>query len=444
MKLTHLITMITAASAATSAFAQQEPKPQSLAEQIVMLEANANTADATAATWVALGNRYMQQSRDIVGHDFSKANAAFTRALTLDPKSSEALLGMAWVKNSEHDFAAGKTWAQKALAIDPKAHDAHSLLGDCDVELGNYDEAYDHYQAALDLRLDLSSYSRAALLLWITGDSTQAKLLLQKAIDLGGPYPENIAWCRAELALMHFHSGGLLAAELEAKKAVTEAPNNPRVLAIMARILAAKGDTKEAIAHYTKSVEITPSHVALAALVDLHRVNGDDAEVKKWSEKVFAYHAQHDLDHDGSHEHQDHKHEHHHKTVEASAERAMFLAEHGGDIKQATTEAETVYQTFKNIRVEETLAWCYYKAGDFKKARLMIERAMKWGTSDAGLMFRAGMIYHGSGDQVKSRDMLAKAISLNPKFHPIHAKTATETLKALSVSAPKKTDTSTQ
>ena len=41
-------------------------------------------------------------------------------------------------------------------------------------------------------------------LLWITGRATHGRAMMQQAIDAGGPYPENAAWCRAELAQMNF------------------------------------------------------------------------------------------------------------------------------------------------------------------------------------------------------------------------------------------------
>lgn len=50
-------------------------------------------------------------------------------------------------------------------------------------------------------------------------------------------------------------------------------------------------------------------------------------------------------------------------------------------------------------------------------------------------MFRAGMIYHQLGDHAKARVFLAKALSLNPVFHPLHAKTASDTLKLIHASA---------
>ena len=131
------------------------PAPAKLdapALEIDRLKSLAALKGAGAAVWVKLGNALMQQARDRVAHDFSEAAAAYEKALALQADNIDALAGMAWVKNSEHDFPAGKRWAEKVLALDPRQADAHALIGDGAVEFGDYEEAFEHYQAALDAR----------------------------------------------------------------------------------------------------------------------------------------------------------------------------------------------------------------------------------------------------------------------------------------------------
>ena len=65
------------------------------------------------------------------------------------------------------------------------------------------------YQQMLDIRPDISSYSRGAHLLWLTGDKRKATWLMYKAILTGAPYAENTAWCQTQLALILFNSGAI-------------------------------------------------------------------------------------------------------------------------------------------------------------------------------------------------------------------------------------------
>lgn len=420
--LAPLLGMILLSTAALCQVPTKGGAPAGVAE----LKAETEKPGAGARDWVALGDALMQQVRDSAGHDFSEAGAAYSKALVMDAKSTDAMLGLAWVKNSEHLFEQGKGWAEKALAYNPRLVDAHSLLGDYALERGSYDEAYDHYQSALDLRQDLSTLSRAAMLLWQTGDPSQAQLLMKKAIDAGGPYPENEAWCRVELARMHFNAGAMLPAEMEAGKALGKAPENPRALAMMGQVLAAKGDFDAAIEMYERSVKITPNHQALRALVGIYGLREKPKKEDAFA-RVVALHRP-----DPARKAEMvATHGHFHDASQGSADFALFLAEHDKDLKAALEEAMRVYETYKNIKVEDSIAWCHYKLGDYGKARLMIERAMKWNTPDPGMLFHRGMIHYKLGDAKAASAYLNQAIGLNPAFDPVDSAVAKATLSEL-------------
>ncbi len=370
-----------------------------------------------ALEWISLGNKSMQEARDILSHDFRKAEKAFQQALKLEPANAEALVGMAWVANSNHDFKSGKSWCEKALAINPTLHDAHNLLGDGAVELGEYDAAFDHYQNALDLRTDLSTYARASHLLWITGDPRTAQSLMRKAIAAGGPYPENTAWCHAELAIQLIHAGALVTAKQELVHALKLAPANPRVLIAQGRLASAQAEYSSAIEAFEKSASVTPTHDALAPLVDLYLVTGDKEKAKAQIRNVIAFH-------DHSHHHgESHSHP-------GSHQLALFLADHGEDPKAALEEARSAHEHFPNLASEDALAWTYHKAGKPAEARRHMLRALAHGTPDPMLHFHAGMIFNQLGEISESRRHLAQALNLNSGFHPIHATTARDVLAA--------------
>ncbi|MEK7948900.1 tetratricopeptide repeat protein [Luteolibacter sp. Y139] len=391
--------------------------PAPAANPAVTAPASPVSADA----WVRLGDLQMQRARNTVQHDFTAASNAYTKALALDPNDGRARLGMAWVKNSEHDFAAGKEWAEKALEIDPKLQDAYSLMGDGAMELGDYEGALKYFQKALDLSADLASYSRAAHLMWLTGQSGRARLMMQRAIDAGGPFPENTAWCRAELATMHLQDGATLAAEKQIEIALKEAPRNPRVLAAQGRILAAKSDWSGAIAAYRQSVEVTPTHDALAALADLYFVTGDIEAAKSAVDRVIAFHADHAHMHDGTA----------HVHGPGNAQLALFLADHDRAIDLALVEGEAACKAFPNIGSFDALAWCQFKKGNHEAAREAMRKAMAWHTPDPLLYFHMGMIEAALGDTRGARSDLSRALQLNPRFHPRHAPEAVEKLASL-------------
>ncbi|BCX48739.1 cell surface protein [Haloferula helveola] len=377
----------------------------------------------TASEPVARGDRLMQQARDRVGHDFAEAEKAYREALESDADDPQARLGMAWVRNSQHRFADGEKWAKRALEVDPNLQQAHALIGDGAVELGDYEKAFDHYQKALDLRTDLGTLGRAAQLLWLTGKPERGRELMERAAAMGGPYPENAAWCLAELANMQRLAGDIAAAERSAEHGMRLAPKNPRVLVAMGAVRANQKRYAEAIECYERSVEIEPTHPALASLVDLYTLIGKPERAREWSGKVRAFHGAHDHSHGHSHSHGAHGH--------GSHELAKFLADQDLRIHDALHEAEHAYEAFPNVKSADALAWCAFKAGKLELARRMMTKALERKTPDPEFHYHAGRIAAASGQHAEASDHLDRALELNPNFHPIHAEIAREELDRL-------------
>jgi tetratricopeptide (TPR) repeat protein len=385
----------------------------------------ANPDDAHA--WMNLGNALMQKSREQPRPAlFDRAETAFRNALSKATNHAEALVGLAWVHNTRHEFDEGIDYARQAIAADPRVPDAHALLGDAAVELGDYDEALDHYQQALDLAPNLSSYSRAAHLLWLTGDTRKARWLMQRAIAAGGPYAENTAWCRAELALMSFHSGALLAAEQEVDAALRGTPNHPHVLSVAARIKAARKHYETAVDLYRRALAQGAESGTLVALGDVLSLLGKKDEAEAQYQRFIDLQGADAA----AHSHGDSP-AHVHPPGEGNAQLARFYADHDRNLPTALREAEAAYKTYKNVFVADTLAWCYYKNGRQGDARRTIRQALRWHTPDAGILFHAGMIHAAAGDKPGAQKYLYQALSLNPNFHPVQAGVAAETLRGL-------------
>jgi tetratricopeptide (TPR) repeat protein len=402
-----------------------------MGRKISELRRKVGLPDTDAATCVNLGDALMQKSRESAeSRVYDEAEAAYRRALAFNPENEDAMVGLAWVCNSRHDFNGGKQWAEKALAINLLIPQAHALLGDAATEWGDYDTALGHYQKALDIRPDLSSYSRAAHIVWLTGDARKAQLLMGKAIAAGAPHAENTAWCRAELALMSFNTGALLPAERQAELALKEAPGNPRVLAVMGRIKTAKKEYEAAIDFYLRANAVSPSHESLVGLGDLYALTG------RREESEAQYRRLVDLHKTGLHSHGGGLHAHLQNS--GDAQLARFYADHDRNLEEALREAQMAHRTYTNVFVTDTLAWCYYKLGRYDDADKTIRAAMRWNTPDAAILFHAGMINAKRGDRVAAGKLLYRALNLNPNFHPQQAIVAADELKLLAIQRAEK------
>ncbi len=365
--------------------------------------------------WNNLGAALMQKARETADASYyTHAERAYQAALALNPKSVDALNGMAWINSGRHEFEKSLDWAHKALAVDTKSNDAYGLIGDAQVEIGDYEAAFTAYQQMLDLRPDIASYSRGAHMLWLTNDKRKATWLMYKAIRTGAPYAENTAWCQTQLAQILYSAGALLPAEQTLQSVLKGTPNNYRALALLGRVKAVRKDYKGAIDCYRKSIAVVPQVDSLAALGDLYLLK----DQKKDAEEQFALVDTIDKLNKSN-------------GVRGGWQRALFLADHDRELPEALTEAQAEYATRKNVYAADTLAWCLYKSGRTQEAGDMIQKALKYNTPEALFSFHAGMIYTKLGDRRTASLCLSRALSMNGSFHPTYVQVASDTLKQL-------------
>ena len=198
------------------------------------------------------------------------------------------------------------------------------------------------------------------------------------------------------------------------------APSNPRVLAVVARIAAAKKDYAKAIGLYEKSISITPTHEALAALVDLYRVTGQVEKAEKQFEAVVTFHTAPHPNSDGK--------MYPNPSLGANAQLARFYADQGKNLEDALKQARAACERFKNVGTVDTLAWCLCLNGQAAEAKPIIKQAMKYRTQDAEIIFHAAMIHQALKEEGTARKLFAKALNLNPDFNPAHAAKCAEML----------------
>lgn len=241
---------------------------------------------------------------------------------------------------------------------------------------------------------------------------------MAKAIKTGAPYAENTAWCSTQLALMLLNEGAVVPAEQVLQDALKSTPDNFHVLAAMGMVQAAKKNYPAAIADYKKSLAIAPELTSAAALGDLYAVTGSKAEAERQYAQVEVLHKQNtDI------------------SIHDHMQMAQFYADHDRNLVQAMQFAEE-HKLTKNVNEADTLAWCYYKNGMQAQAKAAIQTALAWHTPDARILFHAGMIYAKEGNRISAGNYLSQALSLNPNFNPIFAKTAVDTLKELGSRPP--------
>jgi tetratricopeptide (TPR) repeat protein len=359
----------------------------------------------TDAAWSRLGDAFMQKARETMDLSYyGRAEAAYRNSLALNPSYANALVGVAWVLSGRHEFEQSIEWANKALKVEPNRADAYGLLGDAATEMGDYDTAFEHYQKMLDLKPDIASYSRAAHLLFITGGFKKATLLMSKAIGSGGAYPENRAWCIAQMALLDFAQGAYVPAEQMLTEGLKESPNNYHLLAAMGKVKAALKDFLAAIEYYKRAQAIVPQHEVVVALGDLYTLEGRTDDANRQYALVDVVRQLNKAN-----------------GIIGDLQMAQFLADHDRDLAEALQIAETEYKTRPTVYGADTLAWCYYKNGRISEARKYSLKALSQNTPEAMFSYHRGLILAEAGDIGEARKALYQALSQNPYFDPIRA-----------------------
>ena len=78
----------------------------------------------------------------------------------------------------------------------------------------------------------------------------------------------------------------------------------------------------------------------------------------------------------------------------------------------------------------DTLAWAYYKQGEYSQARDLLEKAVAAAPDTAIFNYHMGMVLYKSGEKNAARQVLEKALAGDEPF--VGRDVAEQTLKELS------------
>ena len=266
----------------------------------------------------------------------------------------------------------------------------------------------------IDIRPDLSSYSRGAQLRWTYGNTRGATYLMLKAINAGGPNAENTAWCRVQLADIYFKTGSLVAAKQQYNIALQQIPGYRHALVGLGRVRAAQGNLNEAIRLFNQAT-LGPTQITyVVELGDLYKKAGKNEDAEKQYARVDGLAKEHLA-----------------YGIEGDElVLAMFYLDHDRNLDKALSMADAeVKEGHKSVQAYSTQAWAYYKLKRYEEAAQTIKNAMRTNIRDATLFYRAGKIYQALGDQKNAKNYMLMAVSLNPSFHIFYADDAISSMK---------------
>jgi tetratricopeptide (TPR) repeat protein len=324
------------------------------------------------------------------------------------------MTGMGLLALSRHQFQEALEWGLRAHRLNPQNSRNLGIIGDAYVELGRYPQAWEAFQQMVNLRPDLSSYTRISYARELTGDIPGAIEAMNQALVAGGSNTESTLWTRVQLGHIYFNSGDVVRAEEEYRRALSLAPGYVHAEAALARVMAAKGLDQESVALYQAVVDRYPFPEYVIALGDVHTVAGNKAAA---AQAYALVRIQQRLYQDSG--------------VNIDLELALFDADHHQNLLEALARARREYQRRPSIHAADVLAWTLYKNGEIQEAERYAAEALRLGTKDALMLFHAGMIHYRLGDREKAKELLEEAVAVNPHFSVLYRDEVRRTLEVL-------------
>jgi tetratricopeptide (TPR) repeat protein len=345
---------------------------------------------------------------------YTRADALFRHAVALAPADFTALAGQGSLALSRHDFTGAVALGRHALRIDPSSPFAMGVLVDANVELGRYGAARVALARLLDQRPDLASYSRASYYLELNGRTAAARRALVQATQSGAPSGENTAWAYLYLGNLDFNHGRYADAARSYRTALHIDPGFLHARAAEAKLAAAAGDYRKAIAGYSAVVARYPLPAYVIALGDVYRTAGRPAAARRQyalvraEEQLYAANG-----------------------VNVDVELALFDDDHSGDVASALRRMRALVQIQPSVTVDDALAWTLFKAGHARAALAASNRALRLGTRDSSFLYHRGAIEASLGMRAPAVHDLRAALRLNPRFSLLYAPDAHRLLKRL-------------
>ncbi|HEY8624213.1 MAG TPA: tetratricopeptide repeat protein, partial [Casimicrobiaceae bacterium] len=368
-----------------------------------------------AEGYAQLGDGYLQKARETADPSYySKADEVLHKALQLDANNFDAIVGLGSLSLSRHEFQEALQLGEQAQAINPYSADVYGVIGDAHTELGQYDEAVTVFQKMVDLRPDLSAYSRVSYARELHGDLDGALTAMLKSVKLGSPGTEAIAWTRVQVGNLYFNRGDYATAERYYQESLFDFKDYPHGYAGLAQVAAARGKYADSIKLYQRVTQVLPLPQYVIALGDVQQAAGKSKDAERTYELVGVENRLFQA-----------------ANVDIDVETALFDVDHGQDMSNVLQLAEQGDQRRPSVKGDDVLAWTRFKTGDIAGAQAAMLRTLRLGSRDPLVLFHAGAIAYAAGDDSAARGYLESALSINPHFSVLYETTATRLLDQL-------------
>lgn len=387
-------------------------------ESIAYYERAARQSPTVVENHLALAQAYLQKAQ-YLGEEVKYvplAEAAINEALRRDSDNLHGMILKARLLNKLHQFEEALSVAESILSRQAKSSVALGIKIDALTELGRYEEAVAASDELLTVRPGLAAFARASYLRELHGDSKGAAQAMEMAVEAGVAGSLDRAWALNQLAALYIGQRQLERSEALLDGLLEERPDYAQATGTLAHITLLRGDYERAadMLEAAWAVDGRASHLEL--LMEIHALQGNTEAQDETAARIAA-------------------------AFESAAgmgenvqmEYADFLAERGERLDEALVMARSEFERRPNHRhARETWAWTLHKTGASTEAMTVIHSFVEDARGDAKLLYRAGLIALGAGQQTLGTQLLESAdqmdLALESPTASLHAR---ETLQRL-------------
>ncbi len=398
----------------------RQNQPLSSTDKAIITVKNRLSANpGNTALQVSLCQDYLQKVRETADTSyFAKCDKLLNQAIAKEPDNANVISTQASVFYGRHNFSKGLELSQKAVSLNPNQVAYYGLVGDGQIELGQYEQAAATFQTMVNKRPSLSSFNRVAYIRELYGDVKGAEAALKSAVSSGSSFTENIAYSQVELGKLYARND-LTAAEQMYNQALYINKQFSPALEGLGKVAFARGNYNQAINYFNRAFEALPLAQYATDLGDVYSTQGNPT---KADQQYFLADLAFQKSSSGG--------------VNNDFEKSVFLTDHNKDLSTANRLSREAVIVRPNIFSADILAWNLYKTGKYKEAETVAQQALRLGENQPVILFHAGMIANKLGQHDRAKAYLQKAFSedhyfLESHFSLLDKKLADVTLKGL-------------
>jgi tetratricopeptide (TPR) repeat protein len=320
-----------------------------------------------------LAGLYMQRARTSGSFaDYERAERVARQSIGLrTAHNGQTFSLLASALLARHDFVGALGVALRADSLEPDNTNHIALIGEIELELGDYDAAARRFTS---LHFDGDQFTVAARVArWreLTGQADKARRLLRAAIarvDRRDDLPkEQVAWFHYRLGELELRTGHLDSAEASFRRGLGVFPDDYRILGGMARLESARQRWQQAIDYGNQAVAVQLDPATLGTISDAYLALGDTAQAAEYARAMTTSALQ--------------------QPGPIHRAWGLFILDHGSvsDAQRVLAKTREELRTRHDVYGYDLFAWALHRQGRDAEARVAMRKALAQHTEDPQL-----------------------------------------------------------